>query len=86
MENINNNFENTNLYQNNLFIKTKDSSREEFKKINEEHYLSLRKKRNNKHINHIKNLNLAQNHFSYNIDINFIINNKSGKYSNKIFE
>lgn len=75
MENINNNFENTNLYQNNLFIKTKDSSREEFKKINEEHYLSLRKKRNNKHINHIKNLNLAQNHFSYNIDINFIINN-----------
>ncbi len=75
MENINNNFENTNLYQNNLFIKTKDSSREEFKKINEEHFLSLRKKRNNKHINHIKNLNLAQNHFSYNIDINFIINN-----------
>ena len=75
MENINNNFENTNLYQNNLIIKTKDSSREEFKKINEEHYLSLRKKRNNKHINHIKNLNLAQNHFSYNIDINFIINN-----------
>lgn len=75
MENINNNFENTNLYQNNLFIKTKDSSREEFKKINEEHYLTLRKKRNNKHINHIKNLNLAQNNFSYNIDINFIINN-----------
>ena len=75
MENINNNFENTNLYQNNLFIKKKDSSREEFKKINEEHFLSLRKKRNNKHINHIKNLNLAQNHFSYNIDINFIINN-----------
>ena len=75
MENINNNFENTNLYQNNLFIKTKDSSREEFKKINEEHYLTLRKKRNNKHINYIKNLNLAQNHFSYNIDINFILNN-----------
>ena len=67
--------ENTNFYQNNLFIKRKDFSGEEFKKINEEHNLSLRKKRNNKHMNHIKNLNLAQNHFSYNIDINLIINN-----------
>ena len=75
MENINNNFENTNFYQNNLFIKKKDFSGEEFKKINEEHNLSLRKKRNNKHMNHIKNLNLAQNQFSYNIDINLIINN-----------
>jgi len=73
MENINN-FENDLLYQNNLFIKKKDFSGEEFKKINEEHNLSLRKKRNNKNMNHIKNLNLAQNHFSYNIDINLIIN------------
>ena len=75
MENINNNFENDLLYKNNLFIKKKDFSGEEFKKINEEHNLSLRKKRNNKHMNHIKNLNLAQNQFSYNIDINLIINN-----------
>jgi hypothetical protein len=75
MENINNNFENDLLYQNNLTIKKKDFSGEEFKKINEEHNLSLRKKRNNKHMNHIKNLNLAQNQFSYNIDINLIISN-----------
>ena len=73
MENINN-FENANLFQNNLFIKKKDSSREEFKKTNEEHFLSLRKKRNNKHKNHLKNLNLAQKPLSYNIDLNMIIN------------
>ena len=43
MENINN-FIKQNSFQKNLIIKKKDIYREEFKNINEEHILSLRKK------------------------------------------
>ena len=78
MENINN-CDNTNLFQNNLFIKKKDLSREEYKKINEEHYLSLRKKRNNKCRNHLKNLNLFGKPLSYDINLNIIINSIKGE-------
>ena len=42
--------------------------------INEDHTLSLRKKRNNKHTYQLKNLNLAQNILNHNININQIIN------------
>ena len=73
MENINN-FIKQNSFQKNLIIKKKDISREEFKNINEEHILSLRKKRNNRHFNNLKNFNLAQNNFSYELNSNIIIN------------
>ena len=72
MENINN-FIKQNSFQKNLIIKKKDISREEFKNINEEHILSLRKKRNNRHFNNLKNFNLAQNNFSYELNLNIII-------------
>ena len=78
MENLNN-FTETNPFQTNLMIKNKDLSREEFKNINQEHILSLRKKRNNRHANHLKNLNMAQKQFSYDINLNIIINNIKGE-------
>ena len=61
---------NTNIFPNNIIIKKNDLTREEYKNVNEKHILSLRKKRNNnKYINHLKNLNLAQNQFSYELKI-----------------
>ena len=71
MENINN-FTNSNYLENKLISKKNDLSRNEYKSINEEHLLSLRKKRNNR--NKFINLNLAQMQFSSNLDINMIIN------------
>ena len=74
MEKIDN-FINTNAFPNNIITKKNDLTREEYKNINEKHILSLRKKRNNnKYLNHLKNLNLAQNQFSYELDIITIIN------------
>ena len=73
MENINN-FSNNNHIENKLFFQKNDSSRGEFRNINEEHILSLRKKRNNRNINNINNIILAQKQLSYNLDINMIIN------------
>ena len=71
MENINN-FTNSNYLENKLISKKNDLSRNEYKSINEEHLLSLRKKRNNRY--NFINLNLAQIQFSSNLDINMIIN------------
>ena len=71
MENINN-FTSSNYLENKLISKKNDLSRNEYKSINEEHLLSLRKKRNNRY-NFIY-LNLAQVQFSSNLDINMIIN------------
>ena len=71
MENINN-FTNSNYLENKLISKKNDLSRNEYKSINEEHLLSLRKKRNNRY--NFINLNLAQVQFSSNLDINMIIN------------
>ena len=71
MENINN-FTNSNYLETKLISKKNDLSRNEYKSINEEHLLSLRKKRNNR--NKVINLNLAQMQFSSNLDINMIIN------------
>ena len=74
MENIDN-LNNTNIFPNNIIIKKNELTREEYKNINEKHILSLRKKRNNnKYLNHLKNLNLPQNQFSYELDIIMIIN------------
>ena len=73
MENINN-FSNNNHRENKIIFLKNDSSRGEFRNINEEHILSLRKKRNNRNINNINNLNLAQKQLSYNLDLNMIIN------------
>ena len=73
MENINN-FSNTNLYKNNLFHRKKDLSKVDFRIKNEENFLSLRKKRNNRNINHLRNLNSENNELSYNLDVNVIIN------------
>ena len=73
MENINN-FSNNNHIENKLFFQKNDSSRGECRNINEEHILSLRKKRNNRNINNINNIILAQKQLSYNLDINMIIN------------
>ena len=73
MENINN-FSNNNHIENKLLFQKNDSSRGECRNINEEHILSLRKKRNNRNINNINNIILAQKQLSYNLDINMIIN------------
>ena len=73
MENINN-FSNNNHIENKIIFQKNDSSRGECRNINEEHILSLRKKRNNRNINNINNINLAQKQLSYNLDINMIIN------------
>ena len=74
MENINN-FSNTNLFQNNSINSQKDFSKEDINIKNEEHFLSLRKKRNNRHINVLRNLNLEHMELSYNLNLNIIINN-----------
>ena len=74
MENINN-FSNTNLFQNNLNNTKKDFSNGDINIKNEEHFLSLRKKRNNRHINVLRNLNLEHMELSYNLNLNIIINN-----------
>ena len=60
MENISNN---SIAFNSNLINNKNDSSKNEFRSLNEEHTLSLRKKRNNKHSCQLKNLNLAQNIF-----------------------
>ena len=73
MENINN-FSNTNLYKNNLFHRKKDLSKVDFRIKNEENFLSLRKKRNNRNINHLRNLNSENNEIFYNLNMNLIIN------------
>ena len=73
MENINN-FENIHSFQNNLLFKKKESKEEEFKNINAEHCLSLRKKRNNRYTNQLKHLNLAQKQISHDLNLNEIIN------------
>ena len=73
MENIHN-FSKNNHIENKLFFQKNDSSRGECRNINEEHILSLRKKRNNRNINNINNIILAQKQLSYNLDINMIIN------------
>ena len=73
MENINN-FSNTNLFQNNLNNTKKDFSNGDINIKNEEHFLSLRKKRNNRHINVLRNLNLEHMELSYNLNLNIIIN------------
>ena len=73
MENINN-FENIHSFQNNLLFKKKESKEEEFKNINAEHFLSLRKKRNNRYTNQLKHLNLAQKQISHDLNLNEIIN------------
>ena len=73
MENINN-FSNNNHIENKIIFQKNDSSRGECRNINEEHILSLRKKRNNRNINNINNIILAQKQLSYNLDINMIIN------------
>ena len=73
MENINN-FSNNNNIENKIIFQKNDSSRGECRNINEEHILSLRKKRNNRNINNINNIILAQKQLSYNLDINMIIN------------
>ena len=78
MENINN-FSNTNLYKNNLFHRKKDLSKVDFRIKNEENFLSLRKKRNNRNINHLRNLNSENNELSYNLDMNIIINFMKGE-------
>ena len=71
MENISNNSIAFNI---NLINNKNDSSKNEFRSLNEDHTLSLRKKRNNKHTYQLKNLNLAQNIINHNININQIIN------------
>ena len=71
MENVYN-FTNSNYSGNKIIFKKNDLSRDEYKNINEEHILSLRKKRNNKY--NFKNLNLAQMQLSFKLDINIIIN------------
>ena len=71
MENIINN---SIAFNSNLINNKNDSSKNEFRSLNEEHTLSLRKKRNNKHTYQLKNLNLAQNILNHNININQIIN------------
>ena len=71
MENIINN---SIAFNSNLINNKNDSSKNEFRSLNEEHTLSLRKKRNNKHSCQLKNLNLAQNILNHNININQIIN------------
>ena len=71
MENISNN---SIAFNSNLINNKNDSSKNEFRSLNEEHTLSLRKKRNNKHTYQLKNLNLAQNILNHNININQIIN------------
>jgi len=71
MENISNN---SIAFNSNLINNKNDSSKNEFRSLNEEHTLSLRKKRNNKHSCQLKNLNLAQNILNHNININQIIN------------
>ena len=73
MENINN-FSNNNHIENKIIFQKNDSSRGECRNINEEHILSLRKKRNNRNINNINNIILAQKQLSYNLNINMIIN------------
>ena len=73
MENINN-FSKNNHIENKIIFQKNDSSRGECRNINEEHILSLRKKRNNRNINNINNIILAQKQLSYNLDINMIIN------------
>ena len=73
MENINN-FSNNNHIENKIIFQKNDSSRGECRNINEEHILSLRKKRNIRNINNINNIILAQKQLSYNLDINMIIN------------
>ena len=71
MENIGNN---SIAFNSNLINNKNDSSKNEFRSLNEDHTLSLRKKRNNKHTYQLKNLNLAQNILNHNININQIIN------------
>ena len=71
MENINN-FTNSNYSENKIIFKKNDLSREEIRNTNEDHILSLRKKRNNKF--NFTNLNLAQMQLSSNLDINVIVN------------
>ena len=71
MENISNN---SIAFNSNLINNKNDSSKNEFRSLNEDHTLSLRKKRNNKHTYQLKNLNLAQNILNHNININQIIN------------
>ena len=71
MENISNN---SIAFNSNLINNKNDSSKNEFRSLNEDHTLSLRKKRNNKHTYQLKNLNLAQNIINHNININQIIN------------
>ena len=73
MENIHN-FSKNNHIENKIIFQKNDSSRGECRNINEEHILSLRKKRNNRNINNINNIILAQKQLSYNLDINMIIN------------
>ena len=73
MENINN-FSNNNHIENKIIFQKNDSPRGECRNINEEHILSLRKKRNNRNINNINNIILTQKQLSYNLDINMIIN------------
>ena len=73
MEDINN-FSNNNHIENKIIFQKNDSSKGECRNINEEHILSLRKKRNNRNINNINNIILAQKQLSYNLDINMIIN------------
>ncbi len=48
-------------------------SKEEFKNMNSEHMLSLRKKRGNKNIDHLKKINLNAQLFNYDIDTRQLI-------------
>ena len=48
-------------------------SREEFNNLNEEHILSLRKKRGNKNIEHLKKMNLNAQLLTHDIDIKKLI-------------
>ena len=73
MENIHN-FSKNNHIENKIIFQKNDSSRGECRNINEEHILSLRKKRNNRNINNINNIILAQKQLSYNLDMSMTIN------------
>ena len=58
------------------YLNSKSNSlmvKEEFKNINEEHILSLRKKRGNRQIDHLKKIKLIPQNLNHEINLNELI-------------
>ena len=72
-ENYKNQLNENKFSSNNLIYKNKSLIKEEINKTNEEHILSLRKKRDHKQMKYLRNTNLAPLNLSQEVDLNKLI-------------